>query len=89
MRVQVLFDVAVRQYPVKECVVKTPSGNLHTKLIADGKVTRRQSSRMMVLTESSSRRSSWTRPSVTIAISIKFRSHNDHIATFDDDSNEE
>lgn len=45
------FDVAPGQHAVKERVIKSLPGDLHTKFIADGEVTGRQSPRMMVLTE--------------------------------------
>jgi hypothetical protein len=36
---------------VEECVIETLPGDLHTKLVADGEVTGRQSPGMMFLTE--------------------------------------
>jgi hypothetical protein len=45
------FDVAVRQHAVKERVLKSLPGDLHTQLVADREVTGRQSPRMMFLTE--------------------------------------
>ena len=45
------FDVAVRQYAVKERVLKSLPGDLHTQLVADREVTGGQSPRMMFLVE--------------------------------------
>jgi|GEM_PF-2286897 len=45
------FHVAVGQHAVKQNVLKPRSGDRHTEVIADGKVTRSQPSRMMNLPE--------------------------------------
>ena len=45
------FHIAVRQHAVKECVLKSPSGNLHTQFVADGEVTGDDSPRVMLLIE--------------------------------------
>lgn len=43
------FDITVRQHAVKECVIKSLSGNLYAQFIAHGEVTGGQSFGMMLL----------------------------------------
>ena len=45
------FHIAVRQHAVKECVLKSLSGNLHPQFVADREVAGRQPTGMMFLIE--------------------------------------